>query len=162
MKYELNPNRTQWLIVLVGLATNIAICYVLVRVFKDTYDWSDIMWVFLAMIAIDLAFWIRNTLAGSLAFRLIGKDFVRRNTVNILSTNEMPNPEEFFDDPEFYFSEILEDDNSTRGQTIVAANNLGQLQMPYQSGRLVEAMRIASAFKSALEEYRTLVPQSHE
>ena len=154
MEYDIHPQRTMWAMWLISLATNIGVAYGLVRLFNDTYDWSDVLFIFVVIMAVDIAIWMRNSLAKTISFRLVGKDFIRRVNLNILTQNNMPNPRLYGLDPEDYFSEIIGDNESSRNHLTIAAYALGQMQYPAQTGRAIESIRLQSGIAQALMQYR--------
>ena len=114
-------------------------------------DQSTFWWALLTLFVVQALFSIKNAIAGSFIYRLIGKTDIINAATLFLNQHNFPDPNGETD-IECYYWDIAEDESNTVDMRLLARQEFGKVVMLDHIG-FFPRLRILAAYNGTLANY---------
>lgn len=143
---------------LLGMLIEYAICYGISVYVNDHDEAYYAVLIMLGIWGLQIALWVKNIVVTTIYYYVYGKRLAVDEIENGFRLNELPIYTDTFDiDADEYFTEVIEDKNSTIRQVVFASSSLGQL-LVFRQVKPSHAWRMMSVYKAAFNSYRRHTP----
>lgn len=115
-------------------------------------DRSTFWWALIILIVVQVLFSIKNTIAGTLIYRLIGRNDLINAMALFLRENNFPDPKGETD-IECYYWDVAADDTQPLELRLLARQEFGKIATLGNLG-FFPRLRLLSAFNKALSQYK--------
>lgn len=147
-------SRDYWKVWLLGSIPDIALSWGYMKLSDDR--WASLGWFLVALTVAQAFFGIKRIAAGSLVFRLYGKERISDALVQEMHERQFPLPirDERFGDEDFesYMARLVEDETIPVGVRLRANAYLASFQAQNAQGFFV-SLRLTAAFNLAVKKY---------
>ena len=136
----------------IGTCIEFVICYCISLYFNTQNQGFYALLIMLGLWAVQIALWFKNLCVSTVHYYLVGKKQMA-NEIEI-SLHQLDLPVHNFGMPNAvdFYSQIIDDQNSSVDQLVFAAASLGQIQL-LKASKMTGAMRLMGATEMALDNY---------
>lgn len=114
--------------------------------------WSDFWWFLLGMSVVQALFWIKRWAAGSIAFRLYGRQWAVDVIAKDLRASHFPKPDEY-ENFDSFVERVADDQSQPATVRVKAAALFGAAQAHYSYGFLA-TLRMSNIYDLAFKNFK--------